>query len=152
MAILQAAREKKIQAMVTWSAISTVDRFNPDQIFRWQQDGYIELETGWTRQSLPVSRSLLEDIRQNKDRLDILQAASRLNIPVLLVHGGQDETVPVAEAHQIYASLKTDAKDLVIIEGANHSLGISHPLQTRNPHLDTALDLSENWFDKYLNI
>jgi dienelactone hydrolase len=152
LAILQAARDKKIQTVVTWSAISTVERFNADHIFDWHKDGFIELESTWTRQNLSVSSSLLKDIQENKDRLDILKAAAKLNVPVLVIHGDQDDTVPVEEARQLYASLKTDTKDLVIIEGANHILGVSHPLRTRNSYLDTALDLSENWFDKYLNI
>jgi dienelactone hydrolase len=152
LAILQAAHDKIIQTLVTWSAISTVERFNATQIHNWQQDGFIELESPWTKQNMSISGSLLKDIQENKDRLDILHAASRLKIPVLLIHGDQDETVPVEEARNIYASLKTDTKDLIILEGANHILGISHPLRTRNTLLDTAIDLSENWFDKYLNI
>jgi len=152
LAILQAARDKKIQTVVTWSAIATVERFNADDIFNWHKDGFIELASPWTRHNMTVSSSLLKDIQENKDRLNILQAAAKLNIPVLIIHGDQDDTVPVEEARQIYNNLKTDDKDLVIIEGANHLLGTSHPLRTRNPYLDTAMDLSENWFDKYLNI
>ncbi len=152
LAILRAARDKKIQTVVTWSAISTVERFNADDIFNLQKDGFIELESTWSRQNMTVSSSLLKDIQENKDRLDILQAAAKLNVPVLIIHGDQDEDVPVEEARKIFDSLKTDTKDLVIIEGANHMLGISHPLRTRNSYLDTAMDLSENWFDKYLNI
>lgn len=152
LAILRAARDKKIQTVVTWSAISTVERFNADDIFNLQKDGFIELESTWSRQNMTVSSSLLKDIQENKDRLDILQAAAKLNVPVLIIHGDQDEDVPVEEARKIFDSLKTDTKDLVIIEGANHMLGSSHPLRTRNSYLDTAMDLSENWFDKYLNI
>ncbi len=152
LAILQAAQDKKIQTVVTWSAISTVERFDADQIFNWQKDGFIEVECTWTKQNMPIARSLLKDIQENKDQLDILHAAAKLKIPVLIIHGDHDDIVPVEEAHKIYASLKTETKDLVIIEGANHILGTSHPLHSRNLFLDTAIDLSENWFDKYLNI
>jgi alpha-beta hydrolase superfamily lysophospholipase len=151
-AILQAAQEASIQAVVTWSAISTVDRFNPEQIQNWQKAGYLELENMWSKQLLPVSLSLLKDIQENKERLDILRAASTLTMPTMIIHGDRDETVPVEEAQKIYAHLNSAIKEIIIIEGANHTLGAGHPLRTRNLYLDTAIDLSENWFDKYLNV
>lgn len=150
--LLQAARESAIQAVVTWSAISTVNRFNTEQIQDWQRTGYIELENLWTKNIPPVSLSLLKDIQENKEQLDILHAAAILDKPTLIIHGDRDEIVPVEEAQKLYANLNAAIKELIIIEGANHTLGISHPLRTRNLHLDTAIDLSENWFDKYLNI
>lgn len=41
--------------------------------------------------------------------------------PVLFVHGGQDETVPVDDAHQLYEKAG-DPKKLVVIEDAGHRL------------------------------
>ena len=41
--------------------------------------------------------------------------------PLLLVHGSQDETVEVSQAHRLYAEAG-EPKELVIVEGAGHRL------------------------------
>ena len=41
--------------------------------------------------------------------------------PLLLIHGDQDNTVPVAHAHKLYEQAK-DPRELVIIPGAGHRL------------------------------
>ena len=41
--------------------------------------------------------------------------------PLLLVHGSQDETVDVSQAHRLYAEAG-EPKELVIVEGAGHRL------------------------------
>ena len=53
--------------------------------------------------------------------------------PLLLIHGDQDTTVPVAHAHRLYQQAK-EPKELVIITGAGHRLR----LEARA--VDTALD------------
>jgi uncharacterized protein len=152
LALLYAARDNYVRTVVTWAAISTVDRFSAEQVKNWKKTGSIEFENKLTRQTLPVSVALLNDIHEHRGQLDILQAAAGLDIPVLLIHGDNDEVVTSEETRKIYHNLKTAHKEIEIIEGANHYLGITHPLRTRNQHLDTALDLSEAWFDKHLNM
>jgi dienelactone hydrolase len=152
LAILFASRDDMIQTLVIWSSISTLNRYNQDQLTAWEKKGFLEIENKMARHMMSLSISFLKDIQENKNKLDIMKAASKLKIPVLVIHGELDESVPVDEAHTIYSQLKTESKDIMIIEGANHSFGISHPSRTRNPHFDTALDLSESWFDKYLNL
>lgn len=44
-----------------------------------------------------------------------------INCPVLLVHGEDDRTVPVAEAHEIYAQRNGDRVRLLILEGEHDS-------------------------------
>ncbi len=51
-----------------------------------------------------------------------LEGVSRLSPrPLLLVHGGQDETVAVSHAHRLYARAG-EPKRLVIVSGAGHQL------------------------------
>lgn len=152
LAIVFASRHDMFQTLVVWSCISTVHRYSQDQLIEWERDGFLEIENKSAKQMMSLSVMFLKDIQENKTKLDIEKAASSLKVPVLVIHGELDETVPAEEAHTIYNRLKTESKDLMILEGANHNFGITHPFRTRNPHFDTALDLSESWFDKYLNL
>src|SRR5207253_6457191 len=58
--------------------------------------------------------------------VDILAAASHLDVPLLVVHGKRDATVPVGESLKI-ASRARDASRLVI-GGASHTFNAIHPL------------------------
>ena len=151
-ALLSAADNPDIKAIVTWAAIAHVDRFDEKQVDLWKKEGFIEIENKRTKQFMRIEKDLLEDINKNRDRLNILSAAKKISVPTLVLHGANDDAVPLAEAAQIYENLSGELRDFVVIEDANHTMGISHPMAARSPAYDTALDLTENWFDLHLSV
>ena len=68
---------------------------------------------------------------------DILAAASHLDVPLLVVHGKRDATVPVGQSSKIAAQAR-DASRL-LIGGASHTFNAIHPLV----HVPRALELAE---------
>ena len=48
---------------------------------------------------------------------------ARVGCPVLIVHGLEDDTVPVAEAREIYAARASDAVELLLIPGSHDDYG-----------------------------
>jgi uncharacterized protein len=48
---------------------------------------------------------------------------ARVSCPVLLVHGSEDETVPVGEAAQIHAGRPSDAVELLLVPGSHDDYG-----------------------------
>jgi dienelactone hydrolase len=149
-AILHASLDERIKSLVTWSAISTVERYSEEEIALWEKMGYLEFENKRTGQLMRVNKDLLDDIRANKDSLSILSAAGKLDIPTLIIHGQDDDSVPVVEAEKIYEHLKAPHKELMLIEEGNHTFNAQHPLQSMPPQLETVFDLTENWFDRFL--
>lgn len=148
--LLHASKHKSIETLVTWAAISTVERFSEDQIKAWKTDGYIEIENKRTKQMMRLGRDLLEDIEKNRKKLNILKAAETIDIPAMLLHGNIDDSVTQNESMDIYNHLSSEMKEIHIIENANHTFGITHPMQSRSNEYNVALDLTESWFDKYL--
>lgn len=59
-------------------------------------------------------------VNLGSDLISVLPAASRLQIPVLLISGGHDWIVPTAQARQIFDVLPTVHKSLVVVPNANH--------------------------------
>lgn len=49
------------------------------------------------------------------------QKIQSIRVPALIIHGEEDNLVPLAEAEAIYSLLKTDEKKLVIIPYADHN-------------------------------
>jgi alpha/beta superfamily hydrolase len=57
----------------------------------------------------------------SETRLDVLDYARRITVPVMLIHGKADERVPYTDSEKIYKALRnTMEKDLQFIDGANH--------------------------------
>ena len=149
-ALLYCSQNSGISTLVTWSSISKVDRYSDEDIALWKKQGFLEIENKRTRQMMRLNRCLIDDIEKNKNNFDILLAASKIDIPCLVVHGEQDEAVPLSEGQQIFENLSGIDKQLEIIEQGSHTFNITHPMDSRSVQFETALDLTENWYDKYL--
>jgi dienelactone hydrolase len=152
-AILAAARppwRERVRALVTWAAISRVDRSTAEEKRRWRQAGQMEVVNSRTGQRLALGAALLDDVEsQGGGSLDILAAAGRRSAPWLIVHGEEDETVPVAEAAALGAHAAPPC-ELLRIPGANHTFGARHPFAGPTPFLIQALNASQTWLRRHL--
>ena len=151
-ALLYGSTHPEITTIVTWSAIATVNRYSEEDILEWKNRGFSEIENRRTKQIMRIDSRFIDDIEKNTDKYDILKAAGNIEMPVMVVHGEKDESVPVSEANQIYNNLSSVEKQLEIIENGSHAFDITHPMDSRSPQFEIALDITENWFDKYLNL
>lgn len=152
MAILAAARERgreRIGALVTWNAIGSVERWDRAEAERWRAEGVHWIENTRTGQRLPLGVELLEDVESHRRDLDIPAAARQRKAPWLIVHGEEDETVPVDEARELAREARSPA-ELEIIEGAGHTFGARHPFQGPTPKLIRAMNRTQRWFRRWL--
>src|SRR5690606_16422361 len=104
-AILQATRDQRVDALVTWSAIASIpNRWPEKHIATWRHGGTVEIQNARPRQTMPIAPTFWEDIETNAERLDILRHAASIEIPWLIVHGEADETVPVSESRELFSA------------------------------------------------
>jgi dienelactone hydrolase len=125
--LLKAAEDARVRAVATWASIADINQRWPRATVRqWQKEGVLHVDNTRTGQQLPLYFQLVEDYYRNRHRLHLPRAVRhRLQQPLLLVHGDQDETVPVAAAEQLHA-LRPDA-ELQVLPGVNHAFGGAHP-------------------------
>lgn len=125
--LLKAAEDARVKAVVTWAAINNINPGWPDELMQhWQQHGVYHVENSRTKQQLPLYYQIVEDYHANRLRLDIPHIVRRkLHKPVLVVHGDQDETVPVQRAHEL-KDWKPEA-ELVVLPSVTHNFGGGHP-------------------------
>lgn len=148
-AILHASRDKRISALVTWAAISSVDRWTPAVKDDWRARGKIEVVNSRTHEVLPLYLDILEEVEQQKQgRLDILAAAAQLTVPWLLLHGEDDETVDPAEAERLIEVARRDVAQLALVTGAGHTFGIKHPWAGPTPEFERAASATVEWFGR----
>jgi dipeptidyl aminopeptidase/acylaminoacyl peptidase len=144
-AVLQAARDPRIGTLVTWAAISGVERWPAPQRSSWRAAGKTDVQNARTGQVLPLYTDVLDDIEQNAPALDIEAAARRIRVPWLLIHGTEDESVPFAEAERLKAASARPDTRLLPIESGGHTFGAVHPWRATTPELHTVFDATLAW-------
>lgn len=125
-AILGAAGVPNLRGVVAWSPIARADRWDEPTQRDWRQRGVLEVENQRTRQVMRMSPVILDDYEANRERLDILAAAGTLSVPLLVIHGGADESVPCEEGRLI--AERSPQSSLVVIHRASHTFNAIHPL------------------------
>ena len=150
-AVLHTAYDVRVRALVTWSAVSTVARWSPEEIEQWRSEGALKIVNSRTGQVLPLHTDVLDDIEKNgASSLNIAAAAAQISVPWLIVHGAEDETVPVPEADALVKANRRGDSQLLRIEGAGHTFGAVHPFQGSTPELERAIDATVAWMGRHL--
>lgn len=150
--VLQAARDARIRALVTWAAIATVQRWPDDsERARWRAAGKLEVLNARTGQVLPLYTDTLDDVdRHGTGALDIPSAAGRVTVPWLILHGSGDASVPIAEAERLAHAAPAGTSRLVRIEGAGHTFGAVHPWRGSTPELEQVMKETVTWLSRHL--
>ena len=112
--------------MVTWAAVADlVNRYTEEQIKLWKKEGVLYVENSRTNQQMPLYYQLVEDTLKNAARFSVEEAAKKLAIPYLIIHGTSDEAVSINEAKKI--NQWNSSSEILIIEEAAHTFGATHP-------------------------
>lgn len=147
-AILAASREC-LRALVTWAAIADIDRFTPEQKEEWRRQGEMPVVNARTGQRLALGPGMLAEIEARPPDLDILAAAATVRVPWLIVHGEDDETVPVEDGRRL-AERAGGERELRLIPEGSHTFGSRHPFAGPTPQLIQALNATQHWFRAHL--
>lgn len=124
---LLAAREiEDLAGVITWSAISRADHW-----------GDVDVS----------STTVLADFEANRERLDIVESASSLRVPLLAIHGANDASVSPDEARRLVSQVG-DAS-LMMIGGASHTFNTIHPLVHVSRELEFAALVSAHFVAAY---
>jgi uncharacterized protein len=148
-AILKAAEDARVTALVAWASVATFDRWGEETKRLWRERGLLEVMNVRTNQKMPLGVALLEDYEKNEPRLNVLPAMARIRVPILIVHGDQDLAVPVEEARQLYGAADRSLAELAIIPNADHAFGAAHPFQGIGPALATVLERTTLWLETH---
>ncbi|MDB9742952.1 alpha/beta hydrolase [Pelagibacteraceae bacterium] len=80
----------------------------------------------------PITLQLIKDGRKNK----VLSKKIRSKIKVTMIHGSQDEVVPVSFSKKVLSVFIGAKKKLVVIKNGDHSLSDNNPLKRIIKELD----------------
>jgi len=144
---ITAAKDHRINKLITLAGVvDYAERFpSGEDLQKWKQNGVYYVKNGRTKQDMPFFYQMYEDFQANKEELTILNAAARLEVPHLIVHGTADETVAVHDAHRLHSASKQSQTSL--LRGAGHTFGASHPWESSSmpPDLRQAVQCMINF-------
>jgi alpha-beta hydrolase superfamily lysophospholipase len=146
-ALLGAEDVPDLRGVITWAPISRVDRWDEETKRTWRERGVMEVENARTRQVMRMSPVMLDDYEANAERLNILAAASRIEVPLLVIHGGRDESVPAEEGRLI--ARRTPQGSVAVLDRASHTFNAIHPLIHVPFELLTAAELTAHFVGAY---
>jgi uncharacterized protein len=148
--ILKSAEDGRVRAVATWAAVNNFDqRWDELEQENWKKEGVQWVTNFRTGQQMPLYYQIVEDYLANVERLEIPRVIQKMKQPLLILHGEEDETLPVKMAHDLH-SWKPDA-ELHLLPDADHSFGGQHPYeQDELPEAArVAADLSIDFFQKH---
>ena len=112
--LAQAARDPRVHAVCTWAAPVHLDDLFSEVMLSETDDGRVILadENGTVY--------LKKDFQLDLAEHDLLRAAANIHPrPIAIIHGQNDDVVPVSEAEELYAAA-AEPKELHIIPKADH--------------------------------
>ena len=145
--VIKASEDKRVKVLITLSSVSHFDRYADEHKKKWKETGYFEVLNTRTNQMMRLNSTLLDDLEQNKQRLDIVSAAGRLEIPYLIIHGKEDLSVRFSEAEEIYKNSNKKITELFPVENTGHTFGTVHPFIGTTKAFDTVTDKIISFLD-----
>ena len=120
-ALLAAAEyPETFKAVVTWAGSLKLDDLTGDFDKNYataKKDGYYEMTFDW-REPLHVGPKWFEDVKNT----DVLKQAAKIKAPILSIHGGKDDVVPLEDSQKVAA---LDEKNrCYIVEEADHTYNV----------------------------
>lgn len=151
-AVLRAAHDDRVRALVTWGGVA---RFGslwcPEAIPEWRRSGRTPVVNQRTGQVLWLSTDLLDDLAvHGHTTLDVLRGAAAVRAPWLIAHGSEDESVPVAAAHELARAARPGTAELLEIPDTGHTFGVRHPWAGPTPAYERVADASVAWLGRHL--
>lgn len=116
--ILAAAKTAKLKSLILRSPVADfwtreLMRMSKEKLLEWETEGFRMYVMG-NGKDLRLNYSFLKDMEQTNG----FAAAKNIEIPTLIVHGDQDESVPILLSEMLVKVIPNSK--LVVIKGADH--------------------------------
>jgi uncharacterized protein len=116
--VLRAARDPRIKALVSLAGMVHT------KAFAEREFGMVKPGEGfmWDDPNCPLSQEYMDDMAQIGT---VINEAPKVRVPWLLIHGTEDDVVPISDSREIFARAN-EPKQLIELPGANHVFAGDH--------------------------
>ena len=110
--VLRASRDERIHLLVSLAGMVHTHAFAEREFGEEVPDEGCM----WDEPDCPLSQAYMDDMAQIDT---VVRRGTEIVVPWLLVHGNEDDVVPIDDSHDILAQTRDNA-ELVVIDGADH--------------------------------
>jgi len=116
--VLRAARDPRIKALISLAGMVHT------KAFAEREFGMVKPGEGfmWDDTNCPLSQKYMDDMASIGS---VIANAPKIRVPWLLIHGTEDDVVPIQESREIFAKAN-EPKELIELKGANHVFAGEH--------------------------
>ena len=116
--VLRAAKDARIKALVSLAGMVHT------KAFAEREFGAVKPGEGfmWDDTDCPLSQAYMDDMARIGS---VVELGTQIKVPWLLVHGTEDDVVPIQDSRDILAKA-TGPKEFIELPGANHVFAGEH--------------------------
>lgn len=143
-ALLTAAKDGRVRSLVTLAGVASSSRFDGvDVREHLRAFGHVKVMNSRTNQEMRVGQAYFDELDANPSAFDVAAAAARITLPWLIIHGADDESVPLDEAHRLLDAANANPVQgenvkLLTLDDTGHTFGAGHPFTYASTHLEQA--------------
>ena len=110
--MLAAEQDERVKLLVSLAGMVHTEAFAVREF------GEVTPDQGcmWDEPDCPLSQAYMDDMAQIGT---VVERGAEIGVPWLLVHGTEDDVVPIEDSHDILVKA-SDKAEIFIIEGADH--------------------------------
>lgn len=116
--VLRAARDRRIKGLVSLAGMVHT------KAFAEREFGMVKPGEGfmWDDTNCPLSQKYMDDMAAIGS---VVEQGASIHVPWLLIHGSEDDVVPIQDSHDIFARAH-QPKQFIEIKGSNHVFAGEH--------------------------
>mgnify|MGYP001067207388 CR=1 FL=1 len=143
--MIYASENNFVERICLIGSVGTLFRYTQRQVEEWKRDGTLIFTNSRTGQKLKLDFSYYSDIVNNN--YNLVEHLAKINVPVLIIHGSEDLTVPLKEIQNLIDEAKNPMVKLVILPRTNHTFGVEHNLTKPTETLEKVIQLVIKFFN-----
>ncbi|MGM0587817.1 MAG: alpha/beta hydrolase family protein [Bacteroidota bacterium] len=154
-AIVAALESEFIHSVVTWAAVSDYrEHWSEEMVSDWKENGQTTIMNGRTGQEMPLNKKVYDDLLEKEDQLVAIEAIKKLNKPVCLIHGEEDESVPYQAMDDLFEACPSKNKERHLIPNTGHTFDTQHPWDSESfpKPFAKVLDFTYTWMAEHLEL
>lgn len=110
--VLSAASDDRIKKLISLAGMVHTKRFTKEEFGEETPDSGLM----WEDEDCPLSSAYVSDLTEIGS---VVSKASEIKVPWLLIHGDEDDVVPIGESREIFEQAN-EPKKLIELPGVNH--------------------------------
>lgn len=134
-----------VSAVITMGTPTDLVRISEQELKQWRADGRREIVNARTGEVLYQDVEVLEDYLQQGDAYSAPLALQHAGVPVLAIHGAEDEAVDFSSTEVLLAGVDSQHARKIIVAGAGHTFGLTHPFTGPHPHAQKVIEEILGW-------